>query len=314
MSDDGENDGTFSSYIFELSGVENGTVTWTEEYLMKELGYQDKKSFRKLVTRAMRTCLSMEIDPTQYFIPRGDGGHKFTRLACYLVAMNGDNRKPKVAQAQAYFAALADVFLSYGEQANALDRVRTREEMTDGLKSLSNTAKQHGVERYDLFMNAGYRGMYNMNLSQIAKLKGVGFGEKLIDRMDRSELAANLFRITQTDDKIKAENIHGQVPLEQAAETVGQQVRETMWQISGKRPEELPLAPHIKEVKKTLQRASHAVRVLGTPAASRDLRRKALDDGYEELKELGEDGGAADPGYTPNPDGDSMYDDTKGDE
>src|SRR5690606_35371205 len=103
-----------------------------------------------------------------------------------------------------------------------------REEMKEGLKSLANTAHDHGVRSYARFMNAGYRGMYNMSLCDIERLKGVGPREHLIDRMGRTELAANLFRVTLTDNKIQREDVRGQAALENAAHEVGQVVRDAV--------------------------------------------------------------------------------------
>ena len=107
--------------------------------------------------------------------------------------------------AQVYFAALAETFQSHLEHAEGVDRIVIRHEMTDGMKSLSSTASRHGVSNYAFFLNAGYGGSQH-GIARLTELKGVdGSKEHLLDRMGKDELAANLFRITQTDAKIKNE-------------------------------------------------------------------------------------------------------------
>src|SRR5262245_23036653 len=111
--------------------------------------------------------------------------------------MNADSRKPAVAAAQAYFAAVAETFQDAIANADGIDRVLIREEVKDGEKSRCRTASSHGVIDYGIFKNEGYRGMYNMSLQKLEVHKGVKRGE-LLDRMNKTELAAHLFRITQT--------------------------------------------------------------------------------------------------------------------
>ena len=240
---------------FEDFGHQNGGRHWAEADLMAMLDYQTKTAFRKAITRAMQACLSLGILTEDNFALK-DGEYQLNRFACYLVAMNGDSKKPQVAAAQLYFAALAETFQHHLEHADGIDRVLIRSEMTDGLKSLFGTAKRHGVENYAFFQNAGYRGMYNMDLARLTAFKGAKVGEKLLDRMGKNELAANLFRITQTDAKIKNENLQGQANLESAAHKVGKTVRETMIHLSGTAPENLQLSEPVQDVKKKLKSTS----------------------------------------------------------
>ncbi|MBI3866460.1 MAG: damage-inducible protein D [Planctomycetia bacterium] len=237
---------------FEDLGVANGSRKWLESDLMVALDYQNIQSFRRVVMRAQQACLTLGIAIEDNFERLGDG-YKFTRFACYLIAMNGDPKKPQVAAAQAYFAALAETFQTHLDHANNIDRVLVRQEVTDGMKSLQSTAKSHGVANYAFFVNQGYRGMYNMDLARLLAIKRIDPKETLFDRIGKEELAANLFRITQTEAKIKNDEIRGQGKLEAVAYEVGWKVRNTMLELSGTPPEQLPAAEPIQSVKKRIK-------------------------------------------------------------
>ena len=127
-----------------------------------------------------------------------------------------------------------------------------REELADGNKSLASTAKAANVTDYAKFQNAGYLGMYNMESWKLEKKRGVKKG-KLFDRMSRTELAANLFRVTQTEELIKSKQISGQANLEQTHYTVGRQVRNIVEQNTGRKPEQLPQEKELPIIKKTLK-------------------------------------------------------------
>jgi DNA-damage-inducible protein D len=240
---------------FEDLGVKNGATHWSEELVRESLGYQTDGAFKNLVNRAMQACLTLGIPLEENFTKQPDGSYVFTRFACYLLAMNGDNKKPEVAAAQVWFAQVAATFQTAIEHVDGIDRIFIRDKVSTGEKSLASTACQHGIQNYAYFQNAGYRGMYNMNLSQIVAKKGIG-KDKLIDRMGTTELAAHLFRITQTDERIKKAGVKGQRPLETIAHQVGQSVRKIMTSP----PETLPPAEHVKGVKKKLQSTSTALK------------------------------------------------------
>jgi DNA-damage-inducible protein D len=214
--------------------------------------------------------------------------------------MNADSKKPQVAMVQVYLGSFADSILDYREQAEVVDRVRMRDDMRDGLRALSETARQHGVRNYGSFMDAGYRGMYNMRLSELESLKGVPRGERLLDRMGRTELAANYLRVTLTDDRIRVEDVHGQVALEHTAHDVGQIVRDTVIKGSGRRPEDFPLAEHINESKKTLKAAGKKLKEIGPEEADDEIVFLAATTSM-----------MSDPGYTKDPEEDDSVPDAE---
>ena len=261
-----EEQGNFEDFAFE-----NGARYWFASDFMKMLGYESLQSFNNAINKAISACISLKIPIIENFIQvqrEIDGkltdDYKLTRFACYLTAMNGDPRKQQVAAAQAYFAVVAETVRQIHELED-VERVLVREEISEREKSLSGVAKQAGVVQYAFFQNAGYLGMYNMNLSQLRTRRGLSSGVTPLDYMGKTELAGNLFRITQTEEKIKNERIYGQEKLEAAAHIVGRKVRNTMIEISGIPPEQLPVKEDIKEVKKTLKRGHKQMKELDTP-------------------------------------------------
>ncbi|MFA5323139.1 MAG: BRO family protein [Smithella sp.] len=246
---------------FDSLGHENSIKYWYANDFMKMLGYDGYSTFKNVLNRAIAACTTLNINVAENFIQvkrEIDGRElldfKLSRFACYLVAMNGDPKKENVAKAQLYFVCLAESFRNYIEESNNVERMLGREELSGREKSLSGVAQQHGVACYAFFQNAGYRGMYNKNLKELKAMKGLqDFGRSLLDFMGKEELAGNWFRITQTEAKIKKDGIYGQNPLEEVAEKVGAQVRKAMMDISGTRPEDLPLEEDLKTVKKSLK-------------------------------------------------------------
>jgi DNA-damage-inducible protein D len=255
---------------FEKLAIQNGQDLWNEAEVMAALGYQNEATFQKVIQRAMRACLTLNIPTEDNFKltellvdGRPKRQYRLNRFACYLIAMNGDPKKPEIAAAQAYFAKLAEA-VQLIQDPTKVDRVIIRAEVSDGTKSLQSTAKQHGVTDFALFQNAGYRGMYSMNFRALLAHRGLSPGDKLFDYMGRDELAANLFRVTQTDLKIRRSGVTGQQALEHVAHGVGKDVRDTMIKIGGVAPERLPKAEPISDVRKELRQTHRLMKKLRT--------------------------------------------------
>jgi DNA-damage-inducible protein D len=243
---------------FESMGCDapDGRRYWWKSDLMGFLGYQSEATFHKPVAKAMTAVATLGLDAMESFCParrmvdgKEVGDVQLSRFACYLIAINGDPSKPEIAAAQAYFAGMAEVArqaLLGGEQ---VERLIARDELSGAEKALSTTAKRAGVTRFDIFRNEGYRGMYNMPLAQLRTHKGVSADKVLFDFMGKQELAANLFRVTETEARIKKQGIKGSRQVETTAFQVGRVVRETMVQTSGTLPEDLPIEEDIHKVR-----------------------------------------------------------------
>jgi len=254
--------------LFELKGRKNGFTTWSARAFAEYLGYRDYRAFKQALNRAQQVLMALEVDLSEHFkqeiTPDEKGGSltdvRLSRFACYLVAMNGDPKKKQVARAQVYFARYSEECQRFMDDAEQLERVLVRDELSEHEKTLSMTVKRAGVESYAYFQNAGYRGLYSMNLSELKKLKSIPEKRSALDFMGKDELAANLFRITQTDAKIKNDRVRGQSALETTAEDVGKKVRKTMHEISGQRPENLPPQEDIKKVRDGLKAAGRVIK------------------------------------------------------
>lgn len=257
---------------FEEMGKENGHRFWLATQLAEALGYDSYAAFKQAINKAMAACGTLNIPIHENFTSfedningRKETNFKLSRFACYLTAMNADVRKEPVAAAQAYFAGLAVAFRQWVEESENVERLVIRGEISEHEKSLNSAAKQALVENYPFFQNAGYLGMYNMNLSRLREMRGIPGDRSPLDFMGKTELAANLFRITMTEEKIKNERISGQRRLEQTANEVGKKVRKTVIELSGVSPEQLPCAEDIQDVKRDLKQTHKKFKQIDAP-------------------------------------------------
>ena len=235
---------------------ENGVEFWYARELMIVLEYKQWRRFEQVIERAKEACKNSNVNVYDHFADVGKivkagvtnkdiGDIKLTRYACYLIAQNGDSRKKTIALAQTYFAVQTRkqelTRQEYEQLSEDEKRLYTRKNVKDKNKYLFDTAKLAGVKNYGKFNNYGYRGLYNGETAKdIANRKGISEKEDILDYMSSTELAANLFRITQTDQVLKNKKIDNEEDACKTHHNVGQAVRQTIKRIGGTMPEDLP--------------------------------------------------------------------------
>lgn len=254
---------------------ENGVEYWEARELMPLLGYEHWEKAEDVISRAARACINSGQDVDNHFTQtvkmvkigsntaREIRNYKLDRYACYLIAQNGDSNKSEIALAQTYFAIQTRKQEVFEQLPDSEKRLFIRDEVSDHNKKLFKTAKAAGVTQFGLFNDAGYQGLYGAPLSDVEQRKGIKKGE-LLDRAGSTELAANLFRITQTDEKIRKDEIRGDRPAQETHFVVGRKVRQAITEIGGEMPENLPTEKHIKEVKKELKQFNKIPKKLKT--------------------------------------------------
>ena len=250
---------------------EYGAEYWSAREIQPFLGYTQWRRFEDAVKRAITSCKQSGNEPSHHFAGAGkpiEGGkgavqmvndYHLSRFACYLIAQNGDPRKPEIANAQKYFAIQARRQEISDAIATDLERLELRKHTAEEFKALSGAARDAGVQdrMFGVFHDAGYKGMYGgLGRDAIKKQKSIPEKDNLMDRMDTTELAANQFRMTQTRDKLARERVKDQQSAIRTHEGVGKEVREAIKRIGGTLPEGLPPAEHIKQVEKRVKSAA----------------------------------------------------------
>lgn len=238
---------------------EDGQEFWYARELQHVLEYAQWRYMKETVERAKLACENSGLNPDDHFaevrkmVPIGSGAERavedymLSRFACYLVVMNGDPRKEVIAVGQAYFAVKTrqqELIEKYEEMSEDQKRLAIRNEMKRHNIALADAAHDAGViepKDYAIFQNKGYQGLYGgLGVKEIHARKGLKKSQKILDHMGSTELAANLFRATQTEEKLRRENIRGKAAANQAHYAVGRKVRQTIQELGGTMPEDLP--------------------------------------------------------------------------
>jgi DNA-damage-inducible protein D len=238
---------------------------WEARELMPLLGYDEWRNFKKVIIKAQESCENSRQTIKDHFVginkmisiavgtpketTRKIEDYRLSRYACYLIAQNGDSSKIQIATAQTYFAVKTRMQEVSEQSSEDQKRLFARKEVKNQNKKLFFTAKQAGVNNFGKFNNYGYLGLYTLTAEGIKQKKGLG-KDDILDRAGSTELAANLFRITQTDEKINNEKIGGEEEANATHFDVGRKVRKTIEEIGGTMPERLRPEKHIKEIEK----------------------------------------------------------------
>ncbi len=252
---------------------EYGQEFWYARELQKVLEYTEWRNFLKIIEKAKTACETSKNNPSDYFVEVNKIVHLgiadreiqdivLSRYACYLIVMNGDPRKEIIALGQTYFAIKTrqqEIQEDYSALTEEQRRIAIRNELISHNKSLAEAAQQTGIttpKDYAIFQNKGYQGLYGgLGAKEIHKRKKLKKSEKILDHMGSTELAANLFRATQTDEKIRRENITGKDEANKTHYEVGKKVRKTIEELGGTMPEDLHTPEKsIKQIEKENER------------------------------------------------------------
>ncbi len=268
----------YSESLFESIRHVNeyGEEFWYARELQTALEYTEWRNFKKVIDKAILACKSSENAVSDHFVDinktiempktatKTIDDMALSRYACYLIVQNGDPRKKVIALGQTYFAVktrqqeLIENFESLDEDTK---RLAIRKEMIEHNKLLVAAAKDAGVEThkdYAIFQNAGYRGLYGgLTAGDIKNRRNLGKNENILDHMGYEELAANLFRATQAEAKLRRENIQGKENANAAHFEVGKAVRDTIKGLGGTMPEDLPTpTKSIKQIEREQKKRS----------------------------------------------------------
>lgn len=238
---------------------EYGEEYWLARELQPVLEYAQWRRFSDAIERAKLACKNSGFAVEDHFadvgkmVDIGSGAEReiddvmLSRYACYLIVMNGDPRKEVIAIGQSYFAVKTrqqELIDNYEQMTEDQKRLAIRNEMIAHNKSLAEAAQMAGIadqREYAIFQNKGYQGLYGgLGAKEIHARKGLKKSQKILDHMGSTELAANLFRATQTDEKLRRENIQGKQAAYDTHYQVGKKVRQTIQELGGTMPEDLP--------------------------------------------------------------------------
>ncbi len=247
---------------------EDGNEFWYARELMPVLGYYEWRNFNGAIKKALEACKTSNYKVLDHFVgadkmveigsktKRKIDDYKLSRYACYLIVQNCDPRKEQVALGQTYFAIqtrkqelLEEEYKNLSEDEK---RLKYRKQTRSSNLALNKTAVNAGVKNLDKFHNAGYKGLYNgETANDIAKRKGLKYRQDILDSMGSTELATNLFRITQTEEKLINDNINGEKRACDVHNKMGKDIRKFIKKQGGTMPEDLPTPnKSIKELSK----------------------------------------------------------------
>lgn len=266
---------------------ENGREYWSSRELAKVLEYTDYRNFLGVVSKAETACENSGEVIHNHFVDAnemvqiGSGAEKpietiyLSRYACYLIVQNSDPTKVVVAKGQTYFAIQTHRQERTDNLMEDHNRVFLRDEMKKHNAKLMHTASGAGVDSFAIFQNAGYKGLYGgLTMNDIHAKKKLKKSQKILDHMNSEELAANLFRATQTDAKIKRENIRGQSNANLAHYEVGQKVRNTIVNIGGTMPEQLPTPDSVGKAQTRIKKSKKIKKIGSWKGVLKNINKK----------------------------------------
>lgn len=253
-----------------------GQEYWSARRLMPLLGYGRKwQNFEAVIAKAMIACqetgniVQNHFTDASKMVTLGSGAirevkdYNLSRIACYIIAQNGDPRKPEIAAAQVYFAVSTRAFEIHQLLKEQEERLETRLKVSESFKQLASAAQGAGVlsENFGIFVDAGYMGLHRHTVEELKILKGVPEKEDYLDNIGRAELSAIDFKNVQTDEKLRRDQVTGEDDAVHTHFYVGDQVRKTLETLQAPMPETLPPSASIRKLVEERRRAAKRRRV-----------------------------------------------------
>ena len=272
LEEDKNSTGPYTSPFDSIKQLDDeGNEYWYARDLQGVLEYSEWRNFYKIIEKAKNACkasghaVQSEFVDVNKLVDVGANLQRsiqdivLSRYACYLIAMNGNPRKEAIALAQTYFAVKTHEQEQLELQKEDSLRLQIRQDIKEHNISLAEAANQAGIKEpkdYAIFQNEGYKGLYGgLGVKQIHAKKGLKKSQKILDHMGSTELAANLFRATQTDEKLRREGIKGKENANKVHHDVGAKVRQTIKELGGTMPEDLDTPKKsIQQIKKESQK------------------------------------------------------------
>ena len=242
--------------FIDFAVVEDDHYYWMASWYSSVLGYKRLFTFKANIEEAKRTCSLLNIDVNKNFIPFKNGrrnDYKLSKFACFLLALHADGRKPIVKRARAYFLEKLEGMNALLKDEGFLHRLIARDEVKRLNVKLNKTARRAHVKDFRFFANAGYLGLYNNTMPELKILRNVTLEKNLYDYMSMTELAANMFRISLTDEKLKSLRNPSQERAALEHQRIASQIRNIINSNLGRNPESLPNAQDLAVIEKRLK-------------------------------------------------------------
>lgn len=246
------------STFIDFSFKEKKKYYWWASWFADVLGYASLASLMPSIDKAKLACMQLGISLDDNFVPaklERKNDIKLTKFACFLIVYQADSRKPVVKKARTFFLNELEEISAILKDQHYFERVTERNELSSMNKILSSAARKAHVKDFQYFTNEGYLGLYNHTMSELKEKRGIPANKRMSDYVGVTELAANIFRITLTKERLKLLRNPSEAKAAREHWRIGTQVRSLIKQNTGKYPEELPVYHGLNQLQRKLKKA-----------------------------------------------------------
>lgn len=228
--------------LYEYGFKENGKLFWWASWYAEALGYSSLSTLKKAIYKAQKNCFSLNMAIEDHFIPSKNNGKadfKLSKFACFMISLTASDKKPYVKRARVYFLNQIREVNSLLIDENFLNRMKTREDLKELVKPFQKMAKRSNIKDFQLFNNEGYIGLYNMSSEELREFRGLPKNTNLLEHMDQTELAINIFRMAITKERLKRLKFPSEQRSHREHWLVSDKIRHLVKESLGINPEEL---------------------------------------------------------------------------